>query len=64
LTATFDVMKDTIEALDDAGLRDKIFIMIGGGQMDEKVRIYTKADAYGKDAMAAVTLAKKWLGVN
>jgi methanogenic corrinoid protein MtbC1 len=37
---------------------------IGGGQMDEEVRKYAKADAYGKDAMAAVSLAKEWIGVN
>jgi methanogenic corrinoid protein MtbC1 len=34
--------------------------MIGGGQIDDQVKIYTGADAYGKDAMEAVTLAKKW----
>jgi len=36
--------------------------MIGGGQMDEQVRDFTGADAYGKDAMAAVKLAKGWIG--
>ena len=36
--------------------------MIGGGQVDDKVREYTGADAYGRDAMAAVVLAKKWAG--
>jgi 5-methyltetrahydrofolate--homocysteine methyltransferase len=34
--------------------------MIGGGQVDEQIREYTSADAYGKDAMAAVALAKDW----
>jgi len=34
--------------------------MIGGGQIDEQIRQYTGADAYGKDAMAAVTIAKSW----
>ena len=37
--------------------------MIGGGQITEEVRKYTGADAYGKDAMAGVSLAKKWAGV-
>ncbi|MBA7480468.1 hypothetical protein ES708_05931 [subsurface metagenome] len=36
--------------------------MIGGGQINEEVRKYTGADAYGKDAMAGVALAKKWIG--
>jgi len=35
--------------------------MIGGGQIDEEIKKYTGADAYGKDAMVAVTLAKQWL---
>jgi methanogenic corrinoid protein MtbC1 len=39
-------------------------VMIGGGQMDDEVKKYAKADAFGKDAMAAVALAKKWIGVN
>jgi len=64
LTPAFDAMKETIEALDAAGLRKDIKVMIGGGQMDDEVRKYAKADAYGKDAMAAVALAKKWIGAS
>jgi methanogenic corrinoid protein MtbC1 len=48
--------------VEKAGLRDKIKIMIGGGQMDEEVRKYVKADAYGKDAVAGVELCRKWIG--
>ena len=62
LALAFDSMKQTIEAIKDAGLRDKVRIMIGGGQISEEVRKYTGADAYGKDAMVAVSLAKKWVG--
>jgi methanogenic corrinoid protein MtbC1 len=36
--------------------------MIGGGQISEEVRKYTGADAYGKDAMEGVALAKEWTG--
>jgi methanogenic corrinoid protein MtbC1 len=64
LTPAFDAMKETVEALEKAGLRKDIKIMIGGGQMDEEVRKYAKADAYGKDAMAAVSLAKGWTGAS
>jgi 5-methyltetrahydrofolate--homocysteine methyltransferase len=35
--------------------------MIGGGQITEEVRKYTGADAFGKDAMVGVALAKKWI---
>jgi 5-methyltetrahydrofolate--homocysteine methyltransferase len=59
LTLAFDPMKFTVQALKDAGLTD-VKIMIGGGQIDENIRQYTGADAYGKDAMAAVALAKGW----
>lgn len=59
LTLAFDPMKDTVKALKDAGLAD-VKVMIGGGQVDENIRQYTGADAYGKDAMAAVALAKDW----
>lgn len=62
LTLAFQSMKDTIEAIDRAGLRDRVKIMIGGGPIDEQVRSFTGADAYGKDAMAAVELAKAWIG--
>jgi len=62
LTLAFQSMKDTVEAIKKAGLRDKVKIMIGGGQIDEQVRGFTEADAYGKDAMEAVKLAKGWIG--
>ncbi|MBP1707069.1 MAG: binding domain/Pterin binding enzyme [Chloroflexi bacterium] len=62
LTLAYDSMKNTIEALAKAGLRDKVQIMIGGGQITEEVRKYTGADAFGKDAMVGVALAKKWTG--
>jgi 5-methyltetrahydrofolate--homocysteine methyltransferase len=59
LTLAFDPMKFTVQALKDAGLAD-VRVMIGGGQIDENIRQYTGADAYGKDAMAAVAIAKSW----
>jgi methanogenic corrinoid protein MtbC1 len=36
-------------------------VMIGGGQITDEVVNYTGADAFGKDAMAGVALAKKWI---
>ncbi len=59
LTLAFDPMKETVAALKSAGLTD-VKVMIGGGQIDENIRQYTGADAYGKDAMAAVAIAKSW----
>jgi 5-methyltetrahydrofolate--homocysteine methyltransferase len=62
LTLAFQSMKDTVEAIKKAGLRDKVKIMIGGGQIDEQVKSFTGADAYGKDAMEGVKLTKGWIG--
>ncbi|UCF61788.1 MAG: cobalamin-dependent protein [Anaerolineaceae bacterium] len=62
LTLAFDAMKETVGAIEAAGLRDDVQIMVGGGQVNEEISKYAGADAYGKDAMAGVTLAKKWTG--
>jgi len=62
LTLAYDSMKQTIEAIKAAGLSDKVKVMIGGGQISDEIRKYTGADAYGKDAMAGVSLAKQWAG--
>lgn len=62
LALAFDAMKETIEAISAAGLREKVKVMIGGGQITEEIKKYTGADAFGEDAMAAVSLAKKWIG--
>ncbi len=62
LTLAFDKMKETVEGFKNANLRDKVKIMIGGGQIDEYIQKFTGADAYGSDAMDAVKLAKNWIG--
>ena len=62
LTLAFDSMKETVDAITAAGLRDKVKIMIGGGQINDEIRRYAGADAYRPDAMAAVSLAKEWVG--
>jgi 5-methyltetrahydrofolate--homocysteine methyltransferase len=62
LTSVYQTMKDTVDAIAAAGFRSDVKIMIGGGVMDEEVRKFAGADAYGQDAMAAVNLAKDWIG--
>lgn len=62
LSLAVDSMKDTIEAIGAAGLRGEVKIMIGGAQIDEYVKTYSGADAYGNDAVVAVCLAKEWIG--
>jgi methanogenic corrinoid protein MtbC1 len=63
LTLSFDSMKNTIAAIKSSGLRDKVKIMIGGGQINEEVKEYAGADGYGRDAVAGISMAKKWAGV-
>ena len=62
LTLAFDSMKETIEAIEAAGMRDKLKIQIGGGQIDETIRAYTGADAFGLNAVDAVTYSRKCMG--
>jgi 5-methyltetrahydrofolate--homocysteine methyltransferase len=60
LTLSYDAMRDTVAALNAAGLRDQIKIMIGGGTVDDQVREFAGADAFGLNAMDAVNMAKSW----
>lgn len=62
LTLAFDAMRDTVAALQTAGLRQNRKIMIGGGQVDQAICDYTGADAFGMNAMAAVNLCQGWAG--
>jgi 5-methyltetrahydrofolate--homocysteine methyltransferase len=62
LTLAFDQMKATVEAIEEAGVRDSVKIMIGGAPMDDQVAEYIGADAFGQDATAAVKLANGWIG--
>ena len=62
LTMGFDAMKETVEAVSGAALRESVKIIIGGGPVNESVVEFTGADAYGKDAAEAVRLASGYLG--
>lgn len=60
LTLAYDSMKEIIEKLKVAGLRDGVKIMIGGGTVDERIVGFVGADAYGESAVDAVNIATKW----
>jgi methanogenic corrinoid protein MtbC1 len=62
LTLAFDSMKETVDTLAEAGLRDKVKVIIGGGPVNDKVVEFSGADAYGEDAAQAVKLAGEYLG--
>ncbi len=59
LTLAFDTMKQTVEAIEAAGLREGLKIQIGGGQIDETIRAYTGADGFGLNAVDAVNFSRK-----
>jgi len=61
LTVAFDGMKETLAALDGAGLRRQVKVMIGGGTITQETVAYIGADAMGRDAQAAVTLCNQWI---
>lgn len=61
LTLAFDPMKEVVEKVTEAGLRDKVKVIIGGGQMDDQVCKYTGADAYVIDAVSGVNICKEWV---
>ncbi len=61
LTTTMPYMKVVIQALKDEGLRDKIFVMVGGAPLSEAFAEEIESDAYGRDAATAVDIAKKYM---
>lgn len=58
LTTTMPNMKVTIEALDEAGLRSRVKVIVGGAPLTESYAQQIGADGYAPDASRAVTLAK------
>ena len=63
LTTTMPGMKSTIDALEEAGIRDKVKVIIGGAPVTQKYADEIGADGYGRDAAAAANLTKSLLGV-
>jgi 5-methyltetrahydrofolate--homocysteine methyltransferase len=62
LTTTMIQMKSTIEALEGAGLRDQIKIMVGGAPVTQRYADEIGADGYAADAASAVDIAKELMG--
>ena len=56
LTVALDTTKQTIEAITEAGLRDKVKIIIGGGRIDEHASEYIKPDASTDNAALGVKM--------
>jgi 5-methyltetrahydrofolate--homocysteine methyltransferase len=61
LTTTMVNMAKVIKALEQAGLRDKVKIIVGGAPLTEEYARQIGADAYGRDAVEGVNICKKWV---
>jgi 5-methyltetrahydrofolate--homocysteine methyltransferase len=59
LTTTMDSMEASIGALDKAGLKDKVKVLVGGAPISQEFANQIGADGYGKDAAAAVKRIKE-----
>jgi 5-methyltetrahydrofolate--homocysteine methyltransferase len=61
LTTTMPVMKQVIEELKKAGLREQVKVIIGGAPVTKEYAEQIGADGYGEDAQAGVMMVKSWL---
>ncbi len=59
LNFTYPVMKEVVDAVSAAGLRDQVKIVVGGAPVNEQVREYAGADYYAKDAVAGINICKE-----
>ena len=64
LTTTMRAMGHTIKAIEEAGLRDQVKIMVGGAPVDQEFANRIGADGYGANAPASSDLAKKLVGLS
>ncbi|HHS97993.1 MAG TPA: cobalamin-binding protein [Chloroflexi bacterium] len=62
LTTTMVKQRDVVEALEDAGLRPKVKVMVGGAPVTQGWADEIGADGYSEDAIGAVALAKRLVG--
>lgn len=60
LTTGFEAMKTTVGAIEEAGLRAQVKVMVGGAPVTQQVCEYAAADGWGDDAASALRLADQW----
>lgn len=61
ITTGIESMKKTVNAIKEAGLRNKVMIIIGGGRVDQYVCEYVGADAWSNDAGEGIRIMLKWM---
>ena len=63
MTTTMGVMETVIHSLEEAGIRDQVKVMVGGGPVSQKFAEKIGADGYSQNAVEAVRLAKRLLQI-
>ena len=63
MTTTMAGMETVIHLLEEAGIRDQVKVMIGGGPISQKFADKIGADGYSQNAVEAVNLAKRLLNI-
>jgi 5-methyltetrahydrofolate--homocysteine methyltransferase len=63
LTTTMRAMGHTLHALEEAGLRDKVKVLVGGAPVDAEFAERIGADGYGSNAVAGAETAKRFVGL-
>ena len=61
LTTTMPYMKVVVDTLGEEGMRDEVYIMVGGAPVTESFAREVGADAYGRDAAVSVEIAKSFM---
>ena len=61
ISVAWESMKTTVGAIEAAGLRDTVKIIVGGGLVNERVALHVGADAYANDVIQGVNLCKGWV---
>ena len=62
LTTAFKTMRETVQAIDEAGIREGVYVMIGGGPVDGRVCEYVNADFYARDAVEGIRACQALVG--
>jgi methylmalonyl-CoA mutase cobalamin-binding domain/chain len=62
LTVTMPSMKSTIDALEEAGLREQVKVLVGGAPLSQEYADEIRADGYADNAAAAVRVAQQLVG--
>lgn len=61
LTYTVESMKEVVDAFVDAGIRDKVRIIVGGNHLTEEICKFVGADSFANDASVGIKACKKWM---